>query len=188
MLTMWMEKKRMTMYRLSKTAGIPYSTVNDICSGKTRLEKCSAETVYRISKALGASMEELLAPCFLHRGSFENFKSAVCHRVKEMGDMNFIIDTLESREIRICFDRKWYPESFYLLAMLDYISRINDVPLCNEYDDIRRCRLEKPLFPAGLRAIFAASGNVDAIKRAEATAIPEFMKFNIVEDEVRNVI
>ena len=39
MLTTWMEKKGMTMYRLSKAAGVPYSTVNDLCSGKTRLEK-----------------------------------------------------------------------------------------------------------------------------------------------------
>ena len=188
MLTTWMEKKGMTMYRLAKTAGVPYSTVNDLCSGKTRLEKCSAETVYRISKALDVSMEELLAPCFLHRCSFENFKSAVCHRVKEMGDMNFIINTLESKEIRIFFERKWYPESFYLLAMLDYISRINGVPLCNEYDDIRRCKLEKPIFPAGLRALLAASWNDDIIKKAEDMAIPEFIRFNIVENEVRNVI
>ena len=49
----------MTRYRLAFTAGIPHATLNDICSGKTRLEKCSAETVYKLAKALGVSMELL---------------------------------------------------------------------------------------------------------------------------------
>lgn len=180
--------KKMSIYRLAKTSGIPYATVNDICNGKARLEKCSAETVYRIARALDISMEELLAPCLIKRSSFENFKSAVCHRLKEMGDIEFIMDTLESREIRKYYERKWYPESLYLLAMLDYISRENDIPLCDEYDDIRRCRLEKPVYPAGIRAVSAAAEDDSILNNAAMTAIPEFRQFNIIENEVRNVV
>jgi transcriptional regulator with XRE-family HTH domain len=183
-----LQEKNMSVYRLAKTSKIPYATVNDICNGKTRLEKCSAETVYRLAHALNVSMEELLAPCFIKRSSFENFKSTVCHRVKELGDINFIIDTLESQDIRTYYNRKWYPESLYLLAMLDYLSRENDVPICDDYDDLRRCRLEKPVYPAGILALSAAAQNDAAIKEAAKTAIPEFMRFNIVENEVRNVI
>ena len=183
-----LQEKNMSVYRLAKTSQIPYATVNDICNGKTRLEKCSAETVYRLAHALNVSMEELLAPCFIKRSSFENFKSAVCHRVRELGDINFIIDTLESQDIRTYYNRKWYPESLYLLAMLDYLSRENDVPICDDYDDLRRCRLEKPVYPAGILALSAAAQNDAAIKEAAKTAIPEFMRFNIVENEVRNVI
>ena len=47
-----LNKKRISVYRLSKTSGVPYATVNDICNGKTRLEKCSAETIYRLAQAL----------------------------------------------------------------------------------------------------------------------------------------
>ena len=183
-----LQEKNMSVYRLAKTSHIPYATVNDIYNGKTRLEKCSAETVYRLAHALNVSMEELLAPCFIKRSSFENFKSTVCHRVKELGDINFIIDTLESQDIRTYYNRKWYPESLYLLAMLDYLSRENDVPICDDYDDLRRCRLEKPVYPAGILALSAAAQNDAAIKEAAKTAIPEFMRFNIVENEVRNVI
>ena len=122
------------------------------------------------------------------RSSFENFKSTVCHRVKELGDINFIIDTLESQDIRTYYNRKWYPESLYLLAMLDYLSRENDVPICDDYDDLRRCRLEKPVYPASIRALSAAAQDDAAIKEAAKSAIPEFMRFNIVENEVRNVI
>lgn len=181
-------KQNMSVYRLAKKSEIPYSTVNDICNGKTQLEKCSAETVYRIAHALRVPMEELLSPYVARRCNFENFKSSICHRVKEMGDVDFIIDTLERQDIRTYYDRKWYPESLYLLAMLDYISRVNHVPICNEYDDLRQCKLEKPIYPASIRAISAAAKNDEALNLAVRSAIPEFMRFNIVESEVRNVI
>ena len=183
-----LKQKNLSIYRLSKMSEVPYATVNDICNGRTQLEKCSAETIYRIAHALDVSMEELLAPCFLKRSSFENFKSTICHRVRELGDIGFIADTLESEEIRIYYNRKWYPESLYLLAMLDYISRENDIPLCDDYEDLRRCKLEKPIYPASIRALSVASKSDVAMLRAAATAIPEFRRFNIIENEVRNVI
>ena len=77
-----LKDKKMSVYRLAKLSEVPYATVNDICNGKTKLEKCSAETVYRIANAMDISMEELLAPYMIKRPSFENFKSTVCHRVK----------------------------------------------------------------------------------------------------------
>ena len=52
-------KRQMTKYRLAVQAGIPHATLNDICSGKTKLEKCSAETVYKLSKVLDVPMELL---------------------------------------------------------------------------------------------------------------------------------
>ena len=183
-----LKEKDMSIYRLAKTSAVPYATVNDICNGKAKLEKCSAETIYRLARALGVSMEDLLAPCILKRSSFENFKSAVCHRVKELGDIDFIMDTLESQEIRTYYDRQWYPESLYLLAMLDYISRENDIPLCDDYDDLRLCRLEKPVYPASIRAISAASKSNTVLHDAAMAAIPEFTRFNIIENEVRNVV
>ena len=55
----YLEEKGMTKYRLSKLSGVPYATLNDLFSGKTRIEKCSAETLYKISKLLGRLDEEL---------------------------------------------------------------------------------------------------------------------------------
>ena len=52
-------KRNITKYRLAVQAGIPHATLNDICSGKTKLEKCSAETVYKLAKVLNVSMELL---------------------------------------------------------------------------------------------------------------------------------
>ena len=50
----------MTKYRLQKLSGVPHATLNDLCSGKTRIEKCSGETLYRLAKVLGVSIETLL--------------------------------------------------------------------------------------------------------------------------------
>jgi len=55
-----LSQSSMTKYMLSKASNVPYTTINDICSGKTNIEKCSAETLYKLSKVLGVSMERLV--------------------------------------------------------------------------------------------------------------------------------
>ena len=50
----------MTKYRLAKLSGIPHATLSELCSGKTSIEKCSGETLYKIAKALNISMESML--------------------------------------------------------------------------------------------------------------------------------
>ena len=159
-----LKEKDISVYQLAKQSGLPYTTVRDICNGRTRLEKCSAETVYKIADTLNVSMEELLAPYLEKRISFENFKSAVCHRVKTIGDIKFILETLKSNEIRIYFNREWYPESLYLLAMVDYLSRENNVPLDSDYDDIRKYKLDRIIYPAGIRAMSVFEKNEDVLK------------------------
>ncbi len=57
-----LSEKGVTGYRLSKESGVPQTTITDICSGRTCIARCSAETVYRIAKVLGVSMESLVDP------------------------------------------------------------------------------------------------------------------------------
>lgn len=59
-------KRKCTKYRLAVQAGIPHATLSDICSGKTRIEKCSAETIYKLAKVLDVSME-LLTESGIHQ-------------------------------------------------------------------------------------------------------------------------
>ena len=180
-------EKNMTKYRLSKKSGIPHTTINDICNGRVNIGKCTAETLYKLSKTLEVPMETLIEEAMEYRSNFETFKSNVCHRVKNMGDINFITDTLESDDIRILFNKKWYPECLYLLAMVDYLSRENGLPLCINYDDLRATRLQKPVYPASIIAKCAVMGSERPKQESLNVAIPEFRRFNIVENEVRNV-
>lgn len=133
-------------------------------------------------------INNLMEPGCGRCGSFELFKSNVCHRLKELGDVDFIIETLEKDDIPKYYERKWYPESLYLLAMLDYVSRVNNVPLCTRYDDLRRCKLSETVFPASVLVTAAVAKNERAKEQSRNEAIPEFMQFNIVESEVRDVI
>lgn len=188
MINELLKNKKMTQYRLAKDSGIAYTTINDICNGKAQLEKCSAETIYRISKVLGVSMESLIEPCFDKRNDFELFKSNTCHRLNELGDIKFVIELLEEDSIRKYYEKKWYRESLYLLAMLDYISRENNIPICTQYDDMRSLKLKTILFPAGVLVADKVANTDEFKKHSIKEAIPEFMRFNIVECEVRNVI
>ncbi len=122
------------------------------------------------------------------RCSFELFKSNVCHWLKEEGDIDFLIQVLESDLIRKYYNRKWYLESFYLLGMLDYISRINDVPMCSEYDDLRQQRLQAIVYPVGVLLTARVLGDESIKEQALKEAIPEILRFNIVESDIRNVI
>lgn len=188
-----LKQKNMSVYQCSRESKVPYTTLLDLVKGKTRIEKCAAETVYKIAKALGIAMEELLRErmegdiAVPYRSKFETFKSNVCHLVKDKGDIDFIIDTLKSDKIRDYWRREWYPESFYLLAMVDYLSKENGLPLCREYDDIRSRTLSEPLYPRDIMLMAKLDSSLDMREQSRKEAIPEFMRFNIVESEIRNV-
>lgn len=105
-----------------------------------------------------------------------------------MGEIDFMIHVLESDEIRRLYERKWYPEALYLLAMLDYLPRENNIPICTKYDDIRTRRLAKPVYPIGVLITSEVLKSEAPLRKAEQEAIPEFRRFNIIESEVRNVV
>lgn len=183
-----LKEKNISIYELSKISDVPYTTCNDIVNDKVSLEKCNAETVYKLARALDVTMEELLRPYLVKRCSFENFKSTVCHRLKELGDIDFLINTLETKKIELYFEKEWWPECLYLLAMVDYISKENDIPLCKEYNEIRGYKLKEIMYPAGIKALALAFKSDQPFKDAWNEAIPEFKKYNIVESEIRNVV
>ena len=182
-----LQQKNITKYKLSKMSGIPFTTISEICTGKAKIINCTGNTLYRMAKALEIKIEDLLADSMEYRQSFETYKSNICHLVKDMGDIDFIIDTLESDKIRKFYKKQWYPESLYLLAMVDYLSRENSLPVCAEYNDIRTAKLKEPIYPASILTMCAALKSDTPKTESRNEAIPEFIRFNIIESEVRNV-
>lgn len=57
----YIDSKNITRYHLSKISGIPKTTITDICSGKSSLQKCSARTVQQLAKALNCTMEYIMS-------------------------------------------------------------------------------------------------------------------------------
>ena len=60
-LQTYLDSKNITKYHLSKISGVPKTTILDICAGRSSLERCSARTVRQLAKALGCSMEDIMA-------------------------------------------------------------------------------------------------------------------------------
>ena len=54
------KEKGMSKYSLSKVSGVPWSTLSDICSGKTDLNRCSVKTLSKLSKVLEMPIEEIM--------------------------------------------------------------------------------------------------------------------------------
>lgn len=49
------------------------------------------------------------------------FKSRICHSLKEMGDVDFMLDVIQKDSIRTAWDNKSCFKAFYTLAMFDYL-------------------------------------------------------------------
>jgi hypothetical protein len=122
-----------------------------------------------------------------NRHNFETFKSNVCHLVKDLGDAEFVIEILESDIIREMYNRAWYPESFYLLAMTDYLCEEHNYGIAAEYSDIRKQKLAKPIYPIGIRLMSKLEQSDEPLMKAQNESIPEFKHFNIIESDIRNV-
>ena len=60
-ITELLERKKLTKYRLAIESEVTHSTLNDIISGRTRIEKSSGETLFKLSTVLGVSIEELIS-------------------------------------------------------------------------------------------------------------------------------
>lgn len=55
-----MESLGVTAYRLSKDTGIPYTTISELCNNKIDINKCSAETVYKLALYFECEMKDIL--------------------------------------------------------------------------------------------------------------------------------
>ncbi|MCL2696871.1 MAG: helix-turn-helix transcriptional regulator [Oscillospiraceae bacterium] len=114
-LNLVLKEKNISKYKLSKISGIPFTTVSEITTGKSKIKNCTGETLYKLAKALNVTMEDLLSECMENRPEFEWFKSEACHRVKREGDLDFIINVLESCEIRKLYEKNGIPKAFICL-------------------------------------------------------------------------
>ena len=56
----YLDQHNITKYNLSKISGVPKTTIIDICSGKSVIERCSAKTVRQLAKALNCTMEDIM--------------------------------------------------------------------------------------------------------------------------------
>ena len=171
-LKQYLEHKGISIYKVANSASVAYPTVFNIVNEKVDILNCALGVVKKIADALGLSIDELLTLCD------KNYTL-----VKRMGEIDYVIDLLEKRKIDYYWKLDMKAESFYLLAMLDYLSNRNGLPKCTEDADIRKYKLSDLLYPSdiGLTELLLDDTARDKML---SKAIPEFLTFNIVECEV----
>lgn len=123
----------------------------------------------------------------LYCEDFEAYKSNVCHRLHNLGDIEFIRTILTDDTITQFARHGYGAWALYLLAMLDHISKENDVPLCTKYEYLRSQKLPELIIPTGIKIDIEIFHNNSLFERAYKNAIPEFLKYNIMEGDIRNV-
>ncbi|MBR3900528.1 MAG: hypothetical protein IKJ60_03140 [Ruminococcus sp.] len=122
------------------------------------------------------------------RESFENFKSNMCHMLRREGDLQFLKNVIINNLVMEYYHKNWLAECLYTLAMLDYVCRINDIPLVTNYNTIRCLKMKEIIYPASLSIYSKVMNQPNILTEAYENSIPEFKRFNIVENEVRNVV
>lgn len=143
-----LDENGMSKYQLSKQSGVPYSTISDIYSGNSGLNKCSAETVVRIGHVLGISAEKLVGEIAypespskssktVKDNSLKIYKKTVKETIDRNGELNFLITYIKNGEVEKLYKEGKKKESKYLLSLIDDLSIKYNFSLCKEYDYIR---------------------------------------------------
>lgn len=60
MINDYLKDNNITKYQFAKMCDLPYTTLNDICTGKTDIAKCSGITLMKIANILECTVDDLL--------------------------------------------------------------------------------------------------------------------------------
>ena len=145
MIKQILKKRNISVYKCSKLSGIPYTTLHELITSKSKFENCSIKTINKLATTLNIPISELIESELEYRMPFEEFKSELCHRLKRLGQINFIKNILLNDSISNYYNKGWYAEALYSLACLDYISKLNNIPLAKEYNAYRNKKLKKTI-------------------------------------------
>jgi hypothetical protein len=69
--------------------------------------------------------------------AYKNYCDDLKLKIKEMGELNFLVSYLKNNEVSILYNLNRKKESKYLLALVDDLCVKYNFPLCKEYDEIR---------------------------------------------------
>ena len=181
-----LESKKVTGYALSKNTGIPYTTINDLINGKSIIQNVSLKHALLIADYLKIDIRELNELDTLTTIDFRYFRNNVLADLKRQKLKDFVNSIVSKKVIDFYYKNNAKENAYYLLALIDYLSRLDNEPIHSErYNNLRKEKLDNPLFVGSNIVTF------DSIEEAEKQlnihVIPEFKKFNIIEEDVFNV-
>ena len=182
-----LQSKNITGYQLSKKTNIPYTTICDLINGKTNIRNVSLKNAILIADFLSVDVRLLNELDPIEFIDFRYFRNNTLHELKRYGPHAFVAIIIKEKAIDYYYKNEGYSYAYYLLALIDYLCRITNQPIYTlRYNDIRKEKLEKAFFVGGGLIHF------NTIEEAEESigikVIPEFAKYNIIENDVFNVV
>ena len=152
---------------------IVYATLYPIIKGQVDIGTCSYFTVAKLARFLGYRPDEIV----YEKEDFQTFRNNLHHRIKS-NELECILEIIESDDVSTYMRHEDYLKALYLVATVDYVSKKNDIPLCDKYSSIRDIRLEKPYY-VGDSALVGSDNN---------KCIDEFLRFNIYEGDLYDAV
>ena len=196
-----MKEQDMTYEELCRKTGIAGSTIRDILDGTSYIPNCKASTLYDIAFALNTTVEDILEnswdeendeyedenPVFeLTPDPPEAFYLAQYDILKllhqSQNDVVFIDSMRKSGAVHELIEHGSTTMALYLVALTDYLCRVNKRPLPEEYAFACDYRLSEPVYPISvMKSVNDPVRMKKQIDELESKAIPEFARFNIWE-------
>ena len=119
-----MKTCKKTAYQISKETGIPYTTISELANGKININKCAADTVFRLSLYFQCSMDEILnqVPLLTNvPGIYRNVK----YQCKPSRDDFVELHIWDCGEERV-LDKGNYSQAYFYKVYGDMTKRIID--------------------------------------------------------------
>lgn len=187
MLKELLKEKQMTIKECSMASGIPYSTLCDLVHQKTKISNASGKILYKLSKTLNVSMENLILEDIEadRTETWDHFRSELQHQIKRLGDKQFLAWVLQNQSVERYWKNNEQAKSLYMVAAFDYLCRINKLPQYAGFNEYRHYKLEKPIYTSDV--VISEKLGMPMKAMAEENSIPEFRQYNIMEGSLRDV-
>ena len=186
-------EKNMSLYQLEKSSHISHATLNDIYNEKCNIENCSISTMSKIAKFLDLSLDSLYnyltyqdLSIIKYDEDFDLFKSNTLQTLKHMDEKTFVNQLVYNDDISILFNNKEYSKSLYLLSLLDYLSKKNNMNIEYKYNEMRNIKLNKLYVSKSIYLLLLTK--TIRISDVFKDSIDIFSSHNILEADISNVI
>ncbi len=168
-----LKDRKVNIRSCSIQCGIPYATLYPIIKGQVEIETCSYSTVARLARFLGYRPDEIV----YEKEDFQTFRNNLHHRIKE-NELELLLEIVEGNDVATYMRHEDYLKALYLVATADFLSKKNEIPLCDKYNDLRRTKLEQPYY-VGDSSLSSPSAD---------DCIAEFVHYNIYEGDLYDAV
>ena len=180
------KQKNITSYQLAKATDIPYTTINDLLNGKTCMGNIRLKHALAIASVLDVDINLLIGLDTIEVEEFRYFRNNTLMELKRKGYQEFITWVISTRMIDYYYKNNKREYAYYLLALIDYLSKQNNLPIyISRYNNIRKEKLDKPFFVGS--DLYSFDTFEAATNELHITPIDEFKKYNLIEGDITNV-